>query len=227
MSNISLRLQNQAKIPSMGLHPDLLNPTESQSFADVQSEASQSTESEPLPDQDILESIESIYYKTDECFDCCRHELQKLPEILNSKTIERDYKRLKQEHQVVSKKVLQLILQKQNSCKEEFERILYIQGELQNALEICQTGRADLNLAKKQFTTASLGILANYQKKKVVQGLLHSLNTIKTLVRSFVLSYLPQAALPETSFNQKTYFSYHVLLIWKCSSERKTGFRSF
>ncbi|XP_046752243.1 syndetin isoform X1 [Diprion similis] len=176
--------QNQAKIPSMGLNPDLLNPIESQGLTDIQSEASHSTESELLPDQDILESIESVYYKTDDCFDCCRYELQKLPEVLNSKAIERDYKRLKQEHQVVSKKVLQLILQKQSLCQKEFERILYIQEELQNALEICRTGRMDLSLAKKQFTTASLGILANYQKKQVVQGLLHSLNTIKTLQRT-------------------------------------------
>ncbi|XP_012257416.2 syndetin [Athalia rosae] len=176
--------QNQTKIPSMGLHPDLLNPNESQSCPDITSEASHSIESELLPDQDILESIEPVYYRTDECFDCCRHELQKLPEVLSSKVIERDYKRLKQEHQVVSKKVLQLILQKQSSCKKEFERILYIQEELQNALEICKIGRADLSLAKKQFTTASLGILANYQKKQVVQGLLNSLNTIKTLQRT-------------------------------------------
>ncbi|XP_015588242.1 syndetin [Cephus cinctus] len=176
--------QNQAKIPSMGLHPDLLNPVEYQKNEDTQSEAGRSTESELLPDQDILESIERVYYETGGSFDPCRHELEKLPEVLNSKDIEHDCKKLKQQHQVVSKKVLQLILQKQSACKEEFERILKIQEQLQDTLDICRMGRSDLNLAKLQFTTASLGILANYQKRQVVQGLLNSLNTIKTLQRT-------------------------------------------
>jgi len=61
-------------------------------------------------------------------------------------------------------------------------RILKVQQELQATLCVCREGRRDLNLAKRQFTTASLGILANYRKRQVVQGLLHSLNTIKTLV---------------------------------------------
>ena len=46
-------------------------------------------------------------------------------------------------------------------------------------------GRADLKLAERQFTTASLGILANYQKRQIVEELLNNLNTIKTLVNIF------------------------------------------
>jgi hypothetical protein len=61
-------------------------------------------------------------------------------------------------------------------------RIQEVQEELLAMLRVCRGGRRDLNLAKRQFTTASLGILANYRKRQVVQGLLHSLNTIKTLV---------------------------------------------
>lgn len=179
--------QNATKIPLMGLNPDLLNPLESQKSDDVQSEADQSTESEPIPDQDILESIEGIYFKTeDHTFDAGRHELEKLPKILQSKEIEKCYKKLKQQHQVVSKKVLQLILQKQNACNVEFDKILLIQEELQDMLEICRMGRADLKLAERQFTTASLGILANYKKRQMIEELLNNLNTIKTLV-SFVL----------------------------------------
>ncbi|PSN30261.1 Syndetin [Blattella germanica] len=56
--------------------------------------------------------------------------------------------------------------------------------ELQATLFVCREGRRELNLAKRQFTTASLGILANYRKRQLVQGLLHSLNTIKTLQRT-------------------------------------------
>lgn len=175
----------------MGLHPDLLNPVntnESQNSDDRYSEAGQSTENEAVPDQEILESIEQIYYEVDSEFDPCRYEFEKLPKVLNSKDIERYYKNLKQQQQVVSKKVLQLILQKQNNCKEEFERILLVQEQLQDTLVICRVGRTDLNLARKQFTTASLGILAHYRKRQIIEDLLGSLNTIKTLV-SFTILY--------------------------------------
>ncbi|XP_015437348.1 PREDICTED: syndetin [Dufourea novaeangliae] len=175
--------QNVAKVPIMGLHLDLLNPPDSQKTEDIQSKADHSTESEPITDEDILKSIEEIYFNTDHNFDSCRHELEKLPKVLHSKEIEKSYKKLKQQHQVVSNKVLQLILKKQNACKKEFEKILLIQEQLQDVLEICRMGRADLKLAEKQFTTASLGILANYQKRQIVEELLNNLNTIKTLQR--------------------------------------------
>lgn len=165
----------------MGLNPDLLNPPNSQKCEDLRSEADQSTESEPIPDQDI-ESIEDIYFNMDESFDPPRYELEKLPMILHSKEIEKCYKKLKQQHQVVSKKVLQLIMQKQFACNTEFENILKLQEKLQDVLEICKMGRSDLKLAKEQFTTASLGILANYRKRQTVEDLLNNLNTIKTLV---------------------------------------------
>lgn len=171
----------------MGLNPELLNPIDSNRHEhqdDVKSEASQSTEGEAIPDQDILESIELSYYETDGTFDSCRHELNKLPAELNCKDIERYYKRLKQQQQVVSKKVLQLILQQQSTCNGEFLEILKLQTQLEDALEICRMGRFDLNLAKKQFTTASLGILSNYRKRQTVQQLLNSLNNIKTLQRT-------------------------------------------
>lgn len=166
----------------MGLNPDLLNPSDLQKCEDLRSETDQSTESEPIPDQEILESIEHIYFNIDGSFDPSRHELEKLPEILYSKEIEKCYKKLKQQHQVVSKKVLQLILEKQSACEGEFEKILELQEKLQDVLEECRMGRVDLKLATKQFTTASLGILANYKKRQVVEELLSSLNTIKTLV---------------------------------------------
>lgn len=168
----------------MGLHSDLVTPPEPQKLNDAKPEADQLTENELVSDQDILESIEEIYFNTDHNFDPSKHELEKLPKVLESEEIEKRYKKLKQQHQVVSKKVLQLILLKQNACKKEFEKILLIQEELQDVLEICRMGRADLKLAEKQFTTASLGILANYQKRQIVEELLSNLNTIKTLVSS-------------------------------------------
>ncbi|KAK0090814.1 hypothetical protein PV325_003834 [Microctonus aethiopoides] len=176
--------QNRQIIPSMGLNPDLLNPVTSQSNSEVHSQTDYSTEDKAVPDQDILESIESIYYETDGSFNSCRYELNKLPYNLDCNEIEKYHNILKQQQRVVSKKVLQLILQKQSVCNREFDEILKIQNELQSVTEICQRGRADLNLAKTQFTTASLGILAHYRKRQIVKKLLNSLNTIKTLQRT-------------------------------------------
>ncbi|XP_031849318.1 vacuolar protein sorting 50 [Nomia melanderi] len=176
--------QNVAKVPHMGLHSDFLNPSEPQKLEDIQFEANQSTQNEPIPNEEILESIEEIYFNMDHTFDSCKYELEKLPKVLQSKEIEESYKKLKQQHQVVSRKVLQLILEKQDACKKEFEEILLIQEQLQDVLEICRMGRSDLKLAEKQFTTASLGILANYQKRQIVKELLNNLNTIKTLQRT-------------------------------------------
>lgn len=175
----------------MGLDPQLLNPSDLQRCEDVRSEAEQSIESELIPDQDILESIEDIYFSTDGNFDPSRYELEKLPGVLSSKEIEKCFKKLKQQHQVVSKKVLQLILDKQKACKVEFDRILLLQEQLQDILEICRIGRADLQLAKMQFTTASLGILANYQKRQTVEEVLNNLKTIKTLVSLILKPYAP------------------------------------
>ncbi len=53
---------------------------------------------------------------------------------------------------------------------------------LAETLSVCQNARSNLNKGQKSFTTASLGILSNYRKRKAVQDLLRSLNTIKTLV---------------------------------------------
>lgn len=95
---------------------------------------------------------------------------------------------MKQQHQVVSKKVLQLILEQQTACNTQFEEIETITQELNETILVCQNGRKELNTAKKQFVT-SLGILANYRKRQLVQNLLHSLNTIKTLVNKNLICH--------------------------------------
>ncbi|KAJ8933780.1 hypothetical protein NQ314_013816 [Rhamnusium bicolor] len=131
-------------------------------------------------DQDILESIEAAYFSMKEEFDICRFELEKLPEILDCDQIQRDFKNLKQQHQVVSKKVLQLILEHQNGCNSEFDKVAEILEQVRRTLELCRTSRKELKIAGKQFS-ASLGILANYRKRKLAQNLLNNLNMIKDL----------------------------------------------
>ncbi|CAH1989145.1 unnamed protein product [Acanthoscelides obtectus] len=131
-------------------------------------------------DQDILEGIEAAYFSMRDDFDICRFELEKLPEVLDCDQIQRDFKKLKQQHQVVSKKVLQLILEHQNGCNAEYEKMVEILEQLKIALDLCRNSRKELNIAGKQFTY-SLGILANYRKRKLAQNLLNNLMMIKNL----------------------------------------------
>ncbi|XP_075223193.1 vacuolar protein sorting 50 isoform X2 [Lycorma delicatula] len=109
---------------------------------------------------------------------------QKLPDILDGQLIKDDLSRLETQQRVVSKQVLKLILDKTTACEEEFERIVGIKQLLGETVNAVRRARQDLGLAHEHFTTASLGILANYRKRTLVQDLLRSLNTIKTLERT-------------------------------------------
>lgn len=100
--------------------------------------------------------------------------------MLDCDQIQRDFKNLKQQHQVVSKKVLQLILEHQNACNDEFLKIVQVCETLKQTLDLCRGARKNLNTAEKQFST-SLNILANYRKRRLAQNLLSNLSTIKTL----------------------------------------------
>ncbi|XP_057652521.1 syndetin [Diorhabda carinulata] len=165
------------KIPSMGFNDanyhfsDL--PTLSINSKTVQ-------EVDRPADQDILESIEAAYFSINPEFDICRFELEKLPEILDCDQIQRDFKKLKQQHQVVSKKVLQLILEHQTGCNGEFEKIIEILEKVKETLALCKISRKELKIAASQFTD-SLGILTNYRKRKMAQNFLNHLKMIKDL----------------------------------------------
>lgn len=141
------------------------------------------TESDRPADQDILESIQAAYFAVTDDFDICRFELSKLPDVLDCDQIQRDFKLLKQQHQVVSKKVLQLILEHQNSCNEEFQKILEVLDTLKETLSMCSQGRLELAVAEKQLAS-TLSVLSNHRKRKRAQNLLDNLNTIKTLYRT-------------------------------------------
>ena len=97
---------------------------------------------------------------------------------------------LYRQHGVVSKKMLALILEKESHCKGELNRISQLQNDIGEALGICRNSRQCLNKAKQQFTTASLGILANYKRKQSIFQLLKSLNMIKTLVSKLFMRLL-------------------------------------
>ncbi|XP_014254071.1 syndetin [Cimex lectularius] len=140
-------------------------------------------ESERPSDQEILEAIDPKHFSMENEFDPGRYELEKFVEMDMSK-IEDHLHHLKQQQVVVSNKVLQMILEKQSACQEEFTRITEIQAGLDMILKGVQVGRAELGMATRHFTTASLGILANYRKRTLAQQLLSYLNTIKTLYKT-------------------------------------------
>ncbi|KAL2080030.1 hypothetical protein ACEWY4_023823 [Coilia grayii] len=140
---------------------------------------------DPEAEQEIIDSIEEVYFSSDS-FDMVRHELEKLPPDLNLQEIEEYRDKLKRQQAAVSKKVADLILEKQPSYVKELERVTSLQTNLQLAAVICTNARRQLSTAKEGFTEASLGLLANQRRRQLLTGLLKSLRTIKTLQRTDV-----------------------------------------
>ncbi|KAG8443141.1 hypothetical protein GDO86_011812 [Hymenochirus boettgeri] len=140
---------------------------------------------DPQAQQELINSIEDVYFSNDS-FDIVKYELEKLPPVLSLQDVEEYRDKLKQQQAAVSKKVADLILEKQPSYVKELERVTSLQTSLQLASVICTNGRRHLNTAKEGFTQASLGLLANQRKRQQLIGLLKSLRTIKTLQRTDV-----------------------------------------
>lgn len=88
---------------------------------------------------------------------------------------------LKQQHKVVSKKVLQNILEQRSSCSTEFESISQTQQLLYASLGQCRAARSQLNAARTNLTVNSLEILATYKKRDSLHGLLRTLHTIRRM----------------------------------------------
>ncbi|XP_063308325.1 syndetin isoform X1 [Pelobates fuscus] len=140
---------------------------------------------DPQAEQELINSIEDVYFSNDS-FDVVQYELEKLPPVLSLQEVEEYRDKLKRQQAAVSKKVADLILEKQPSYVKELERVTSLQTSLQLAAVICTNGRRHLNAAKEGFTQASLGLLANQRKRQLLIGLLKSLRTIKTLQRTDV-----------------------------------------
>lgn len=88
---------------------------------------------------------------------------------------------LKQQHKVISKKVLQNILEKRNSCNAETKSIQEADVMLQQSLLECKKARSYLSCARKNLTTTNLQILAMYKKREAMQEMLHTLYKFKKL----------------------------------------------
>ncbi|XP_028926247.1 syndetin isoform X1 [Ornithorhynchus anatinus] len=180
------------KIKSLMTRQGLLSPQESVSdLSPIENlrlpnkEELREPPSDPQADQELIDSIEQVYFSTDS-YDIVQYELEKLPPVLSLQDLELYRDKLKRQQAAVSKKVADLILEKQPSYVKELERVTSLQAGLQLAAVICTNGRRCLNIAKEGFTQASLGLLANQRKRQLLIGLLKSLRTIKTLQRTDV-----------------------------------------
>ncbi|KAK9506582.1 hypothetical protein O3M35_008485 [Rhynocoris fuscipes] len=170
--------QGNAKIPIVGSTIDF---AQDETNTSENPPESISHRSDRPSDQEILETIDVQYFNESDNFDAGKYELQQFENITDIMKIETQLQKLKQQQLVVSSNVLQMILEKQSACQEEFNRIVEVQTSVEEILKLIKAGRSKLGIATRHYTTASLGILANYRKRTLVQQLLRSLNTIKTL----------------------------------------------
>lgn len=147
-----------------------------------------------MPDQEILESIEGIYFGSD-APNVDLYELHKLSdqakadEQLASGAVEVVMHQLKTQHKVVSKKVMQMILEQRGHCNEEFQRVDETKHLLEESLWLCRKSRSYLGYAKQQLTTSNLEILATYKRRQVLQDVLRTLNKIKEIVSGLLFFF--------------------------------------
>lgn len=100
---------------------------------------------------------------------------------MNEETVQRAMLVLKQQHKVISKKVLQNILEKRNPCNAEVVSIQQADEMLQQSLLECKKARSYLSCARKNLTTTNLQILAMYKKREALHEILQTLYKLKKL----------------------------------------------
>ncbi|XP_068145316.1 syndetin [Drosophila tropicalis] len=192
MDLLHKQTNRQMKIPAMGFSDyfvqsvtkdaDTHSPTDHQvtdNEADANAAPSSSSNAQKS-DQEILESIEQCYYSTES--DVSLNELKKvLQSGIDQELIELTIAQLRTQQKVLTKQVLQNILEQRNACSSEFASINETQKKLEEALWTCQKARSYLNYARTNLTTTSLEILASYRKREVLKEVLDTLVAIKKL----------------------------------------------
>lgn len=167
-------------IHNISLIPDSYTNKRSESKEKSEVDGDEETK---LSDQEILDSTEAIYFA--ESINMEEYQLKRLTEDeekpFDIDEIESSMASLKQQHKVISKKVLQLILEKKSDCNREFQGINETEAVLQETVWSVQKARSYLNYAKKHLTTSSLEILAAYRKRQTLQDLLEVLKFLQEL----------------------------------------------
>ncbi|XP_068094573.1 syndetin isoform X2 [Hyperolius riggenbachi] len=127
----SLMTRQGLKSPQDGVHD--LSPTESFRLPSKEEQRELREQAiDPEAEQELINSIEEVYFSNDS-LDIVRHELEKLPAALSLQEIEEYRDKLKRQQAAVSKKVADLILEKQPSYVKEED----YPGAIQLCLE-CQ-----------------------------------------------------------------------------------------
>lgn len=139
-------------------------------------------ESFKLSDQEILDTTEAVFFS--ENINMELYQLNRLTEDehpFDIEEIERSMAVLKSQHRVISKKLLNLILEKKNDCNKEFQNINETETLIQETVWSVQKTRSYLSYAKKHLTTSSLEILAAYRKRQTLVDLLEILKFFQEL----------------------------------------------
>ncbi|XP_016976178.1 syndetin [Drosophila rhopaloa] len=176
----------QMKIPAMGFSDYFIqtvttnsSPSHEVDATDAAAIASGESNAQKS-DQEILEGIEQCYYSPDS-----NPQLYELKKVLNdgidNELIEVTIAQLRTQQKVLTKQVLQNILEQRNACSSEFAAINDTQKKLEESLWTCQKARSYLNFARTNLTTTSLEILASYRKREVLKEVLDTLVAIKKL----------------------------------------------
>ncbi|XP_045136373.1 syndetin-like [Portunus trituberculatus] len=134
----------------------------------------------PEAEQAVIDGIEQVYFEAGDV-DISEHELKKFPETIDVNVINGLRSRLRKQQNIVSRRVSDLIMQKQGLCSTEMEQVMELQREVIRMVGLCVEGRRKLAQGRSQFTSASLGILANYSKRQKVASVIRSLRMIRTL----------------------------------------------
>jgi hypothetical protein len=139
---------------------------------------------DPRVDQELIDSIDPTYFNDDQSFDAIEYDLNKMAGKLDLASIECCRSVVRSQLQAVSHRVSELVLENHPAYAAELDRVMELERCLQDASDICATGRRQLYEARHYFTTASLGLLRNYRRRQQLTALLKSLRTIKTLQRT-------------------------------------------
>ncbi|KAH8253234.1 hypothetical protein KR032_004363 [Drosophila birchii] len=185
MDLLHKQTNRQMKIPAMGFSDYFIqtvttdtSPSHEADATDAATAAGQANAQKS--DQEILEGIEQCYYSPDS-----NPQLYELKKVLNdgidNELIEVTIAQLRTQQKVLTKQVLQNILEQRNACSSEFAAINDTQKKLEESLWTCQKARSYLNFARTNLTTTSLEILASYRKREVLKEVLDTLVAIKKL----------------------------------------------
>ena len=131
---------------------------------------------DPSYDENLLKSIESIYFDAKSVSQCEDHIIYNLPKaILDIDFIITEKNRLKKQLSVVSRKVSELMLQHQPEYNEELQRVIDLQILLNDAINLTSKSRANLKTFKTNVTLNILTIIYNERRRQNATKLLESL----------------------------------------------------